>query len=668
MKKITLLFILAFGFQMVNAQHTCATALPVITGMTTVGNIVGTDIPTPNCMTATATIPLAEWFTYTPTQNYTVTISSDLTINTGLDTRIHVYTGTCGNLVCYASDDDTGVIGNGYLSIVSFNVVANTTYYFAWDNRWNGSGFDFQLTENPFIAPAISFTNQTISTTSTICNVVDMNNDFLDDIVTVETNQMTIQKQLPTGGFNPVVYQLPGLTTTPGWSITAGDFNKDGYNDLVFGNSNRLTVIKSNAGGDSYTEVPYPQSIFTQRTNFVDINNDGNLDLWACHDTAQSYSYKNDGAGNLIFDTTLMPTLAVGGNYQSQWTDYDNDGAIDLYIAKCRASAAVGDPQRINLLYKNNGNGTFTESGAAAGVNDGSQSWASAIEDYDNDGFMDILLSNISDTNKLFRNNGDGTFTDIYATTGIAAQVGSWEIQAADFNNDGWMDFLWQNNKELYLNNGDLTFTGYDMPFSKGGIGDLNNDGFLDVQYANQVYLNVPNANNWIKINLQGIGSNGNGIGARVEIYGTFGKQIREIKSGNGFAQQSTLNAHFGIGTATAITKIIIRWPSGLVDTVLNPTINQATLVVEGATLAVENFTNSNFSIYPIPAKNILNIKTNGNLLMKLAQVYDLNGKIVLETKLTSTTIAIDSLSKGTYILLLRDTNDKDYSQKFIKE
>jgi hypothetical protein len=668
MKKITLLFILAFGFQMVNAQHTCATALPIITGMTTVGNIVGTDIPTPNCMTATATIPLAEWFTYTPTQNYTVTISSDLTINTGLDTRIHVYTGTCGNLVCYASDDDTGVIGNGYLSIVSFNVVANTTYYFAWDNRWNGSGFDFQLTENPFIAPAISFTNQTISTTSTICNVVDMNNDFLDDIVTVETNQMTIQKQLPTGGFNPVVYQLPGLTTTPGWSITAGDFNKDGYNDLVFGNSNRLTVIKSNAGGDSYTEVPYPQSIFTQRTNFVDINNDGNLDLWACHDTAQSFSYKNDGAGNLIFDTTLMPTLAVGGNYQSQWTDYDNDGAIDLYIAKCRASAAVGDPQRINLLYKNNGNGTFTESGAAAGVNDGSQSWASAIEDYDNDGFMDILLSNISDTNKLFRNNGDGTFTDIYATTGIAAQVGSWEIQAADFNNDGWMDFLWQNNKELYLNNGDLTFTGYDMPFSKGGIGDLNNDGFLDVQYANQVYLNVPNANNWIKINLQGIGSNGNGIGARVEIYGTFGKQIREIKSGNGFAQQSTLNAHFGIGTATAITKIIIRWPSGLVDTVLNPTINQATLVVEGATLAVENFTNSNFSIYPIPAKNILNIKTNGNLLMKLAQVYDLNGKIVLETKLTSTTIAIDSLSKGTYILLLRDTNDKDYSQKFIKE
>ena len=668
MKKITLLFILVFGLQIANAQTTCTTALPAAAGMTTVGTILGTEIPTPNCMGGTATIPLSEWYSYTPTQNYTVTITTDLEINTGLDTRIHVYTGTCGNLVCYASDDDTGVIGNGYLSLVTFNVIANTTYHLAWDNRWNSSGFVFQLTENPFIAPAISFNSQTISTTSTICSVVDMNNDYLDDIVTVETNQMTIQKQLPTGGFTPVVYPLPALTANPGWSITAGDFNKDGYNDLVFGSSSRLTVIKSSPGGASYTEVPYPQSIFTQRTNFVDINNDGDLDLWACHDVAQSYAYRNDGFGNLIFDIPLMPTLAVGGNYQSQWSDYDNDGDIDMYLSKCRASAAVGDPQRINLLYKNNGNGTFTESGAAAGVNDGSQSWSSAIEDYDNDGFMDILLSNISDTNKLFRNNGDGTFTDIFATTGIAAQVGSWELQAADFNNDGWIDFLWQNGKELYLNNGDLTFTGYDMPFSKGGIGDLNNDGFLDVQYANQIYYNVSNANNWIKINLQGLVSNGNGIGARVEIYGAFGKQIREIKSGNGFAQQSTLNAHFGIGTATTITKIIIRWPSGLVDTILNPNINQATMVVEGATLTVENFTNSNFSIYPIPSKNILNIKTNGNLTMKLAQVYDLNGKMVLETKLTSTTIAIDSLSQGTYILLLRDANDKDYSQKFIKE
>ena len=105
--------------------------------------------------------------------------------------------------------------------------------------------------------------------------------------------------------------------------------------------------------------------------------------------------------------------------------------------------------------------------------------------------------------------------------------------------------------------------------------GDLNNDGFLDVQNGNKVYFNTPNANNWIKINLQGVISNRNGIGARVEIYGAWGKQIREIRSGHGFSHQSTLNAHFGIGTETQVTQVRVLWPSGQVDIINNPTINR---------------------------------------------------------------------------------------------
>lgn len=676
MKKITLLFFLFCGIQFSHAQGTCATAQAITAGLHTVTEIIGTNTVTP-CYSTNAT--KANWYSYTPTQNYTVTISSDLAINICKDTFINVYSGSCSSLSCLASDDDAGVIAcnngsntNSYLSVVTFIALAGNTYYFAWDNRWSAAsplGFDFQLTEAPVAIPPISFTPASITSSATICSVADLNGDYLDDIATVQTNQMTVLTQNTTGGgFTSTIYPLPNLTATPSWSITAGDFDKNGYNDLVFGSGNRVAVIKANATGSGYTEFAYPQNIFTQRANFVDINNDGHLDLWACHDVAQSHAYRNDGAGNLNFDISLMPTLAVGGNYQSQWSDLDNDGDIDMYLAKCRGGAAVGDPQRINLFYKNNGNGTFTESGAVAGINDGAQSWSSAIEDYDNDGDMDILLSNISDTNKLYRNNGDGTFTDVYSASGIDSQVGSWELQAADFNNDGWMDFLWQNSKELYLNNGNLTFTGYDLSFSEGGIGDLNNDGFLDVQFNNQVFYNVPNANNWIKIKLQGIQSNRNGIGARIEIYGAFGKQIREIKSGNGFSHQSTLNAHFGIGTETAITQIIIRWPSGIVDTITNPTINNATLVVEGSSLAMEDFANTEFSLYPIPAKNVLNVKTSATVTMKLAKVFDLNGKLVFESNLTSNQIPTESLSKGTYILLLRDSNDKDYSQKFIKE
>lgn len=669
MKK-TLLFILLFIFQQIKAQDTCITAVPITAGFYTVDAINGTDIPSPICAENETGATAGEWYSYTPTQNYTITVSTELQINLNKDTRIHIYSGTCSSLTCIVGDDDAGSIGTGYLSIVNFNVAAGTTYIIAFDNRWSSSGFDFQLIESPIVIPPISFTSQQISISPTICNVADMNGDFLDDITYVEGNQITILTQKTVGGFDTTVMPLSTTVLTPDWSIAAGDFDRNGFNDLALGNGSRVTILKANETGTNFSIIAYPESIFTQRTNFVDINNDGNLDLWACHDVAQSHAYKNDGIGNLNFDISLMPTLAIGGNYQSLWIDYDNDGDMDMYLSKCRGGAAVGDPQRINLLYKNNGDGTFSECGDTAGVNDGSQSWSTAIEDFDNDGDLDILLSNISDTNKFYLNNGDGTFTDIYATTGIDAQVGSWELQAADFNNDGFMDFIWQNGKEIYLNNGDLTFSGYDINFNEGGIGDLNNDGFLDVQFANYVYYNVPNGNNWVKINLKGITSNSNGIGARIEIYGAWGKQIREIRSGHGFSHMSSLNAYFGIGTATEITKIVVKWPSGIVDTLWNPTINSAIFIPESSTLnTVTNNYTQNLTVYPNPTSNYLKIHWNQNEnIANSATIFDVSGKKIKEEKITNNTVSVQNLQKGPYILEIKNEKGKKYSCKFIKE
>ena len=664
---------------MIYAQDTCETAVSIAVGTTTVVAVDGTEVPYPIC-TANGTIPATrnpagEWYRYAPSEDFTVTVSSDLPVNAGKDTRVHIYTGSCGNLTCFTGDDDSGA---GFLSLVTFNVTAGTTYYIAWDNRWSSVGFDFTLSEQPVIippTPPIAFTQQSIASSSTICCVTDMNGDYLDDIVTVQNNQMTILTQLATGGFAPnAVHALPGLTTLPGWSITSGDFDKNGFNDVVLGGGSRLTIIKANPNGTGYTEVPYPQNIFTQRANFIDIDNDGNLDLFACHDVAQSHGYRNDGAGNLIFDPSFFPTLPVGGNYASIWTDYDNDGDMDMYLAKCRGSAPVNDPQRINLLYQNNRKSatpslTYTEAGATAGVNDGSQSWSTAIEDFDNDGDMDFLLSNISDTNKFYLNNGDGTFTDIYSATGIDPQVGSWELQAADFNNDGFMDFLWQNGKEIYLNNGDLTFTGYDLIFSEGGIGDLNNDGFLDVQFGNNVYYNNANANNWIKINLQGIQSNSNGIGARVEIYGSWGKQIREIRSGHGFSHQSTMNAHFGIGTATEIYQVVIKWPSGTIDVINNPNSNGALTVIEGSfPLSSNTFITSQFKLYPNPSSDYITIQNGENIDIKTISIFSVNGKLVKKIEDITSKIKISELQEGLYVLNIATTDGLLYTENFIKK
>ena len=205
----------------------------------------------------------------------------------------------------------------------------------------------------------------------------------------------------------------------------------------------------------------------------------------------------------------------------------------------------------------------------------------------------------------------------------------------------------------------------YDKP-----IGDLNNDGFLDIQNGTNVLFNNGNTNKWVNVNLQGIQSNRNGIGARVEIHGAWGQQIRYVQSGTGFQNMSTLTAHFGIGQATTITQVVIKWPSGIIDTINNVTPNQSLLVVEGATLAVNSFNNGVFSIYPNPAKNIVSIqlKDNLNVTLTSAAVYDLTGKVVLTTTDLTQPINVEKLATGTYILSISDTENRNYVQKFIKE
>ncbi|HBY66478.1 MAG TPA: RNA-binding protein, partial [Flavobacteriaceae bacterium] len=231
-----------------------------------------------------------------------------------------------------------------------------------------------------------------------------------------------------------------------------------------------------------------------------------------------------------------------------------------MYLTKCRGGSSPGDPERDNAMYTNNGDGTFTENAEAIGMKDNAQSWATVFEDFDNDGDFDAFIVNHDFQNRLMVNDGNGNFTDVIETSGInPTDLGAWENQAADFNNDGFVDIFSEMSKELYINNGDMTFTGMDLPFDEGAIADLNNDGFLDIVNDGQLWINEGNSNNnWVKVILKGTDSNLNGIGARVDIFGTWGKQMREVRSGQGFSHMSSLTAHFGIGTSTEIDKITI--------------------------------------------------------------------------------------------------------------
>ncbi|MCC6938544.1 MAG: VCBS repeat-containing protein [Flavobacteriales bacterium] len=436
------------------------------------------------------------------------------------------------------------------------------------------------------LSAQIGFTANSSQLTGTYGNpscVVDMNGDHLDDIVRFNGNQLTIAYQQPGGGF--VQSDLIMATVSPNWSICAGDLDGNGFNDILIGNGSANSFLRANSDGTAYTEQYFTPYIFSQRTNMADINNDGMLDAWSCHDVGLSKPYRNTGGGVMMEDQSMIQqTVTVGGNYATVFTDYDEDGDLDLYFSKCRGGAPDGDPQRINLLYRNNGNGTWTEAGAAAGINDGAQSWISVFEDFDNDGDFDIFVGNHSDANRFYRNNGNGTFTDIIATTGInPGALGAWEANGGDFDNDGWVDIFTEAGGGIWRNNGNGTFSLVSSPVTEAGIGDLNNDGWLDLHLGQNIYYNNGGTNHYVKFELQGIFSNKNGIGARLKLYGPWGVQTREIRSGNGFSHMSSLQAHFGLGAATAIDSVVIAWPSGVRTVIENPGIDQLHVVPEAS-------------------------------------------------------------------------------------
>lgn len=665
------------------------------TGTFTVSAVNGSEVPNPICAANGTGANNGEWYAYTidTTEETGVTVTTDLTQNSGGDTRLHIYSGNCGNLTCIVGDDDGG---SDFLSTAVFNAMPNTTYYIAFDDKWSPAGFDFEISytePEEEIEPApITFTVSGLSTSGSNRAVVDMNGDFLDDVVSISSTNVNIQFQDATqaSGFREVDITTPSADYTPSWSLSAADYNADGYTDLLYGAGNGVTFMKAvidnsklNNGNDfddvsTFEEASGPDYVFSQRSNFVDINNDGNLDAFVCHDVAPNVYYLNDGSGNLVYHqtgTTGAPynlgDYSSGGNYGSIWIDYDNDGDQDMFIAKCGGATA----RRTNQMHTNN-NGVFTENAAAIGLADPMQTWSSTWGDFDNDGDLDVFIgsSDPSDPHKLMRNDIDysnpnnitSTFVDVTAGSGVVGVTSfNHENVRYDFDNDGNLDIA--SNGDILFGNGDMTFTvNSGMVPSDGSFGDLNNDGFIDA-FGGSIYMNNANANNWITINTIGTTSNLNGIGARVIIQTPTGSQIREVRSGDGFRYMNTINTHFGIGTNTSITSITVEWPSGIVDQISNPTINNSIQITEGENpLSLNQFEVNNLITYPNPTSEDLNLSSNYNLNKAEYTIFDVSGRLVKKGRINNNKLNVSTLAAGNYFLRVLD-NKTTKVQKFIK-
>jgi hypothetical protein len=247
------------------------------------------------------------------------------------------------------------------------------------------------------------------------------------------------------------------------------------------------------------------------------------------------------------------------------WGDYNNDGFVDLYVTR----GAVATGSYSNTLYRNNGDGTFTDVSAAAGVAATTNTWSAIWGDYDNDGFLDLFVTCAGPTAKgpgnanfLYHNNGDGTFTNRAAAEGVELRD-----DASLHKGSAWVD---------YDNDGFLDLT------LKDGVGNEREVG-PGSSGLHRLFRNTRNANKFIKISLKGVQSNSRGIGARVTVTSTNGLSYRQNTGGGGgdYASQSSEPLHFGIGSAEMGT-VVINWPSGVVDTLSVPA-NSSITVVEGS-------------------------------------------------------------------------------------
>lgn len=295
-----------------------------------------------------------------------------------------------------------------------------------------------------------------------------------------------------------------GINITGSFSTQLGgvsfyDYDNDGWDDLTFACKENFSVrfFKNNSG--TFVEETFNITVpgHSKQVLWVDYDNDGDNDLFVARLDAANKLYNNDGNFNFtdVSGIAGIPNTILY-TYGASFGDYDNDGDLDLFLSNKDDNKIIP-----NQLYKNNGDGTFTDVSLIAGISSvGHLSFCSAFFDYDNDGFLDIYISNdrFVNTNILYKNNGNGTFTDVSTSSGAGVAANAMSTTIDDYNYDGFLDIYVTNTTEgnhLLKNNGDGTFT--DLATTTGtifnSIGwganffDADNDTDLDLYVCSMI-------------------------------------------------------------------------------------------------------------------------------------------------------------------------------------
>ena len=435
---------------------------------------------------------------------------------------------------------------------------------------------------------------------------IDVDGDGDQDLFVANGN-LGLQKNslfINNGDGTFTTYTQGEIVNETGKSIGGvwGDLENDGYPDLFVTNRESSTnFLYKNNGDLTFTKINL-SSVINDPANsnnsfWVDVENDGDLDIYVLNFAGTNFLYLNDGIGNF---TKFNNSPIVTDNDQSivaSWGDYDNDGDLDLF-------KGIGG-NTSNILYENSGTLNFFNANNSVISSDKFSTLGASWADIDNDGDLDLFVANfLGQNNSLYINNGDKTFTQI--KTGAIVNDGGRSVGTSfgDIDNDGDLDLFIGNyteNNFLYLNDGtpNYTFTKVtagavvsDMGNTFGvSMCDYDNDGDIDVFACNQdnqknfLYRNDGNSNNWINLKLAGKISNKPAIGTVIKlkcnINGQPVWQMRHVESQSGYNSQNSLNAEFGLAESTVIDSILIKWPSGIEQVLTGVGSNQFITIEE---------------------------------------------------------------------------------------
>lgn len=442
-------------------------------------------------------------------------------------------------------------------------------------------------------------------------------------------------KNMGDGVFIEVTTEVSSVGSDLSHHSCWADIDNDGLPDLFVGQS-------TNYGQDQNHLLHHDSvGVFSDITNgnplamywlsprgvtWQDVNLDGYVDLYITNsggDQRKKRLLINQGDNTFVKEEDSGLDGIWDEGRGAAWCDFDNDGLADIYVVSGSEDHS-GEVYRTNSLYKNNGDGTWTDVAESAGVADVGHGRGVAWGDINNDGLMDIIVGNQigSDhpgNNKLYLNNGDGTFADISVSAGISENTRCRCVSMADYDNDGLLDLYTVTfgsagpPNRLYRNNGDLTFTdtASGTPITAPNNGnsaswaDYDNDGWIDIYTVggspdapgighNLLIRNMnQNGNHWIEFELCGTTSNRSAIGTRITIthrneQEVIVNQMREVQSGNGYNSQHMFRAHFGLGSSDTIDEVTIIWPSGIVQTANDIEVDQILRVVESDVFAMD--------------------------------------------------------------------------------